>query len=199
LWAEDVEGSKRIEFSGSPFFLARVRTKQYGLRLYFPELGEHGLKVSDEDCMVPIGGEAVRQFESELQFRIDDHDTGSSGLFGAAHGQAHVSASFLFPARIAGTLSGVRDRPVEIDAAQGVCANRHERNQILAVSAGLEGDRSFPRQSIDRHEYLVPGTGWESRGQCIQCAGPLPFQCPGYESPCSIESGPLIPLGLVII
>lgn len=60
LWAEDVEGSKRIEFSGSPFFLARVRTKQYGLRLYFPELGEHGLKVSDEDCMVPIGGEAVR-------------------------------------------------------------------------------------------------------------------------------------------
>lgn len=144
--------------------------------------------------MVPIGREAIRQFEAELQFRIDDHDTGSSGQSGVVHGRAHVSASLLSPVRTAGALSGVRDTPVWIEVAQGVYADRRERNQVLAASAGLEGDRSFPRQGIDRHEYLVPGAGWESIGQCIQCAGPLPFQRSGYERPCRIDIGHVIPL-----
>jgi len=194
LWAEDVEGSKSIEFSGPPFLIARVRTKQDGLRLYLPELGEHGLKVSNENCMVPIGREAIRQFESELPFRIDDHDTGSSGLFGTVHCRAHVSTSLLSPVRTAGVLPGFRYTPVGIEVVQGVCVDRRERNQVLAPSARLERDRSFPRQGIDCDEYLVPGAGGESIGQCIQSAGALLFQLSDNEGLCLIELGHVIPL-----
>jgi len=77
---------------------------------------------------------------------------------------------------------------------QGVCVDRRERNQVLAPSARLEGDRSFPRQGIDCDEYLVPGAGGESIGQCIQCAGALLFQLSDNEGLCLIELGHVIPL-----